>query len=154
MPEFVAILEDCPQRVAEMRSCLLELLAGFEVLFFDNAGEMMTWLEAHLGEVVLISLDHDLPLRRERDGRTVDAETGRAVADYLAAPPPVCPVIVHSSNDHFAPGMLHALADAQWPCRRVYPLDEHRWVRTAWAAEVRRLTDTGWIRRQPSEKGS
>jgi hypothetical protein len=151
VPEFVAILEDCPQRIVEMRACLSELLRGYEAVFFDNAGEMMTWLAAHLGQVVLISLDHDLPLRQARDGRTVDPGTGRQVADYLATQPAVCPVIIHSSNDHFAPGMLHALADNQWPCRRIYPFDEHSWVRTAWAAELRRLISKGWIQ-TPSEE--
>jgi len=152
MPEYVAILEDCPGRATEMRACLDDLLPGHCQVFFDNAGEMLAWLDAHLGDVALISLDHDLPLRQERDGRPVDAGTGRVVADYLAARPAVCPVIVHSSNDHFAPGMLQALLEQDWPCRRVYPFDQHRWVRTAWAAEVRRLIGAGWIR-HPLEEG-
>lgn len=64
----------------------------------------------------------------------------------LCGQPPVCPVIVHSSNDHFAPGMLQVLLEKEWPCRRVYPFDEHRWIRASWAAEVRELIASGWIR--------
>jgi len=145
-PPFVAILEDCGERVAEMRGCLVELLPNHRPVFFEDASEMVTWLGAHLAEVALISLDHDLPLPMEMDGRRSDPGTGRMVADYLANQPPVCPVIVHSSNDHFAPGMLQVLLEREWPGRRVYPFDEHRWVRAAWAAEVRRLIDSGWIR--------
>ena len=81
MPGYVAILEDDPVRLAEMRACLPELLPGHAPAFFDNAGEMIAWLGDHMQEVVLISLDHDLPLRQERGGQAVDAGTGRAVAD-------------------------------------------------------------------------
>jgi hypothetical protein len=146
MTAFVAILEDCPERVAEMRACLAELLPNHSPAFFDDAGEMLAWLAEHLPEVALISLDHDLRLPTDADDRRCDPGTGRMVADYLAGQPPVCPVIVHSSNDHFAPGMLQVLLEMEWPCRRVYPFDEHRWVRAAWAAEVRRLIAAGWIR--------
>jgi NAD+-processing family protein with receiver domain len=72
-------------------------------------------LGAHLAEVAPISLDHDLPLPIELDGRRSDPGTGRMVADYLAYQPPVCPVIVHSSNDHFAPGMLMVLLERNGP---------------------------------------
>ena len=95
--------------------------------------------------MVLVSLDHDLPLRQTRGGVVVDAGTGRMVADHLAGLPPTCPVIVHTSNENFAPGMTRVLRDAGWPHRRVYPCDEHRWVRTAWADEIRRLIRDGWV---------
>ena len=151
MPDYVAILEDCPGRAAEMRACLGELLPNHRHVLFDDAGEMIAWLGAHLGEVALISLVHDLPLPTKRKGPSSDPGTGRMVADYLADQPPVCPVIVHSSSDHFAPGMLQVLIEQAWPCRRVYTFDEHRWVRAAWAAEVRRLINAGWIQGSPEE---
>jgi len=145
MSLFVAILEDCPERVTEMRACLAELLPSHQPVFFEDAGEMVAWLAVQLGEVALISLDHDLPLPTEVDDRRCDPGTGRMVADYLAGRPPVSPLIVHSSNDHFAHGMLQVLLEKEWPCRRVYPFDEHRWIRASWAAEVRRLISSGWI---------
>ena len=43
MPEYVAILEDCPGRATEMRACLDDLLPGHRQVFFDNAGEMLAW---------------------------------------------------------------------------------------------------------------
>ena len=93
VPRVVAILEDDPARIAAMRACLDELLPGAAAAFFEDAMQMIAWLGRHLGDVVLISLDHDLPLRADR-GRTVDCGTGRQVADYLASVPPICPVIV------------------------------------------------------------
>src|SRR5258708_32047364 len=96
--ELIAILEDNPDRIAAMRMCMAEALPGVEVVFFENAQEMIVWLGEHLGNVVLISLDHDLPLRND-ESKTIDCGTGRQVADYLASLLPTCPVIVHSSND-------------------------------------------------------
>ena len=136
---YVAILEDTEGRIAEMRARLAELLPAYEPVFFDNAAEMVAWLDERLPEVVLISLDHDLPLRQVRDGREVDPGTGREVADFLASLPPTCPVIVHSSNDYFAPGMVCALSDGRWPCWRVYPFDEHCWVRQVWSRQIEHL---------------
>ncbi len=127
-----------------MRTCPTKILSGIEIVFFEDAAEMIVWLGQHLGEVVLISLDHDLPIRNE-SGKSIDCGAGREVVDYLAALPPTCPVIVHSSNNDCAQGMFFALQDAGWPCRRVYPCDGEAWIAGAWAAEVRRLISDGWI---------
>jgi hypothetical protein len=96
-------------------------------------------------DVVLISLDHDLPVR-SRNGARIDCGNGRQVADYLASLPPTCPVIVHSSNDSCATGMFFALKDAGWPCRRVYPCEGYTWIGGAWAEEVRLYVRNGWIK--------
>jgi hypothetical protein len=142
--EVVAILEDDPNRIAAMRICLAETLPGIEVIFFEDARKITDWLSEHLGEIVMISLDHDLPLR-DQEGNANDCGTGRQVADYLASFPPTCPVIVHSSNNNCAPGMFFALKDAGWPVSRVYPSDDTAWIAASWATEIRRLIDGGWI---------
>lgn len=143
-PALVAILEDDSGRAAEMRTCLSEVLPSVESIFFADANEMIDWLRQHLRQVVLISLDHDLPLR-DVDGQPTDCGTGRQVADFLAALPPTCPVIVHSSNEHYAPGMLFALRDAGWPCCRVYPRDDLTWIRGAWIEQVGQYLRDGWL---------
>ncbi len=102
MADTVAILEDDQNRITAMRTCLAETLPGIKADFFEDAQEMIAWLSEHLGNVILISLDHDLPLRN-REGKTIDCGTGRQVADYLASVSPTCPVIVHSSNNFCAP---------------------------------------------------
>ena len=144
MASIVAILEDDAGRINEMRACLPAVLPGADVVFFENAQEMIDWLPGHLGEVVLISLDHDLPLR-DGEGRSVDCGTGREVADFLASLPPTCPVIIHSSNEFCAPGMVFALKDAGWPHSRVRPLDELDWVRRDWADRIARYVRDGWV---------
>lgn len=144
MAALLAILEDDEARSAEMRDCLADLLPGAQVVFFDASDAMIQWLRKHLADVVLISLDHDLPLR-ERDGTLVDCGTGRHVVDFLASLGPTCPVIVHSSNDSCAAGMVFALREAGWPQCRVHPADDLAWVRLDWAERVRRYIQEGWI---------
>jgi len=140
VPEFIAILEDNDERLIQMRACLSELLPQLSQIYFDDASAMIAWLAEHLSQVVLISLDHDLPI-------DPDHGTGRQVVDYLATQPPVCPVMVHTSNEFFAPGMMCVLTDAGWPAVRVYPHSDHDWVQRGWAEQIGRLVASGWIRR-------
>jgi len=142
--EIIAILEDDPRRVAEMRACLAEMLRGLEVVFFENAAVMIEWLTPHRADVVLISLDHDLPLK-SAEGETIDCGTGRQVADFLATLEPTCPVIVHSSNLDCAREMLFALADGGWTHSQVYPRDDLAWIRDAWREQITQYVRSGWI---------
>lgn len=141
---YFAILEDDSGRIKQMRSCAVETLPRLPLVFFDNAFEMIAWLETHLHEVALISLDHDLPLRIP-DGQSVDCGNGRMVADYLARFDPTCPVIVHSSNADCAAGMFFALERAGWPTKRIVPFDDLDWIATDWKRELLRLSQTGWL---------
>ena len=134
---MIVILEDDSARVAAMTAVLHELLPSTRPVFFEDANQMLAWLAEHLGEVDLISLDHDLPIRRDTENRLIDCGTGRQVADYLAAMSPTYPVIVHSSNEPCAAGMMAVLEEAGWPCRRVYPRDDLEWIADAWAETVR-----------------
>jgi hypothetical protein len=132
---ILAILEDDERRIEAMRSCVAEQLADTELIFFENASEMISWLGHNLNAVTLISLDHDLPIR-DVAGRTVDFGTGRQVVDFLATKSAACPVIVHSSNDASASGMFFALKNANWPCSRVYPSEDLAWIKSSWAIQV------------------
>ncbi len=135
---MIAILEDNSERLTGMQSCLTKIMPEAQQIYFDSASSMIAWLADHLGQVVLISLDHDLPIAG-------DHGTGRQVADFLAGQPPVCPVIVHSSNDFFAPGMIQVLTDGGWPTSRVYPHGNLDWVNLSWARQIHSLIKSGWI---------
>jgi CheY-like chemotaxis protein len=138
--ETITILEDDAERVREMKSCLNRLLPSVEVMVFDVAAEMIASFRRHGIRSLLISLDHDLPIRRDEENRLIDCGTGREVADYLASLPPACPVIVHSSNIPCAAGMMLALKDAGWACHQVHPRDHLSWIGDEWAEAVRRLS--------------
>ena len=144
MAGLVAILEDNAGRIAEMQACLAEALPGVPSVFFENAFEMISWLEQHLDEVLLISLDHDLPLL-DAIVNQIDCGDGRMVADFLASMLPTCPVIVHSSNADCAPGMYFTLKEKGWPTVRIVPHEDQAWVREAWKPQLLRWVRDGWI---------
>lgn len=145
MGRCILILDDTPARIAEMRGVLATLLPAFEVVAFDNAPDCIDWLPAGLVDAALLCLDHDLgPTRKRGDGR-FDPGIGRDVADALAMYPPVCPVVVHSSNSLAVPGMLRVLGESGWPCSAVMPSDDLRWIRTVWRDEIEWYLGRGWI---------
>ena len=78
MPALIVILEDNADRIAEMKACLADVLPRVTAIFFDSAQEMISWLPQNLANIVLISLDHDLPLRG-RPGEVIEprSDVGR-----------------------------------------------------------------------------
>ena len=141
---IIAILEDNPQRLSEMNSCVTQLLPHARCIFFDNSYEMINWLRKGLRSVILISLDHDLALCNEL-GEVVDNGNGRQVADYLATRRLKCPVIVHSSNEIGGTGMFFALKDAGWSVFRVRPFEDCKWIRQTWKDQVMQHFSDGRI---------
>ena len=82
----------------------------------------------------LVSLDHDLePDVTDR----ADPGDGLDVAKWLAGRPPVCPVVVHTSNGVRGDAMVGELDLAGWQVRRVMPLGDD-WIEADWRAAVRR----------------
>jgi len=134
----IAILEDNLDRRAVMSACLADRFAMYDARFFDDAREMIRFLDQHLAETLVIALDHDLELKTAPYGRCVDVGTGREVADYLSTKIPVCPVIIHTSNADAAVGMEMVLHDAHWKTRRVVPFDDTDWIAKQWFRAVRR----------------
>jgi GR25 family glycosyltransferase involved in LPS biosynthesis len=139
MTEYIAILEDDVRRIKEMTRVLRDTESQFEPIIFDSAYKMVDWLKEHLADVVLISLDYDLPIVRNKDGTIVDFGSGEIVANYLSKYPPTCPVIIHSSNHAGASQMMRLLNDSDWPHIRVYPIHDIRWINTSWSKQVHLL---------------
>src|SRR6266568_2788161 len=98
MRGIIAILEDDPRRTETMKEVLEDAGSKYELRFFDNAPEMIAWLDQHLQEVVLLSLDHDLGSNRSRKGKPFDPGTGRDVAEFLAKRACLCATMIHSNN--------------------------------------------------------
>jgi hypothetical protein len=143
--KYVLLLEDTAARVEAMRPVLRALLPDFPLVSFDNVVDFIDWIEQHLPDVALICLDHDLGPTRLRDGERFDPGIGRDAADVLAMRPPVCPVIIHSSNSIAVPGMLHVLRESGWTCSAVMPSDDLRWIDTDWRQELTDFLLRGWI---------
>jgi len=149
MPWYVAILEDDPLRVAGMLSILAHLLPTARPAVFDAVPPLRRFIADHGHQTVLISLDHDLtrPLVDPAQCTEADRGDGRDACDLLGALPPVCPVIVHSSNYGMAAIMVHHLRDRGWDVAVITPHSdvEYEWIDTDWRAEVERLIQTGAV---------
>jgi hypothetical protein len=139
MPSTIAILEDDPERTCELTTCLRERFPEIRTIVFDNAPDMIHWLDQHMHEAELICLDHDLGPNRERAGESFDPGTGRDVADLLGARQPACPILIHSTNSCAAPGMEMVLDDSGWTHARIMPYEGLTWIREAWIEKVAEL---------------
>ena len=67
-----------------------------------------------------------------------DPGTGLDIARFLGDFPPVCPVLIHSSNTERVWSMHNELRFAGWAVDRVGPLGND-WIETSWLACVRQL---------------
>jgi hypothetical protein len=139
MPLTIAILEDDARRREAMEAVLRRRLPQFEIAFFTVSQAMNEWLAAHLAEVVIASLDHDLELMPGAGGKLVDQGCGRDVVDYLIQRPAAFPVLVHSTNAPAASAMAAELEERGWTIDRVTPYDDLAWVEEAWWPALRGL---------------
>ena len=136
-PLQIVILEDNLDRRLVMLECLQDRFSQYDVRFFVTAGELIAHLRTHLDQVLVIALDHDLDLIPIDPRRNIDPGSGRDVADFLATVPPVCPVLIHSTNVPAAFGMKTALEEADWICERVIPGPGEDWIRDDWFPQLR-----------------
>ncbi len=133
----IIILEDNYDRQAEMRRCLQDRFHQYEIVFFDEAKEMVAYLESNLASALIISLDHDLELIPQKNGKLLDRGTGREVADSLVQREPACPVIIHTTNSAAGDGMEFLLREARWETHRVHPWGDLEWISSKWLRTLR-----------------
>jgi CheY-like chemotaxis protein len=55
-PRVILILDDEPERIRAMRTCLSDGVPGYSVVTFDNAPDAIGWLAKRLEEANLICL--------------------------------------------------------------------------------------------------
>jgi hypothetical protein len=149
----IAILEDNADRQVVMRRCLGDRFYTFDAHFFDESGEMIRFLDQHLAETLVISLDNDLELKPGPRGRMIDPGSGVEVAEFLAGKPPTCPVVIHTTNTDAAAAMKTVLGAASWRTHRVVPFDDTTWIESDWFFAIRRAI-VGPITRKHSESRS
>ncbi len=120
-----------------------EALPSTELVFFDNAPDMVAWLNEHLAEVDLLCLDHDLVFTPERPGGRTDPGTGQDVVDFLVTRSPLPSVVIHTSNWGAVAGMVSPLEQAGCRVCRVIPFAEVKWLKTAWLPVIRYILAHG-----------
>ena len=136
-PLKIVVLEDDPRRRRAMREALADRLPQYPPRFFTTAPEAARYLDRHLDRALLVVLDHDLDPIPVHARRSLDAGTGRDVADLLAAREPACPVVIHTTNRPAAVGMEAELAGAGWAVSVVVPYGDLEWIADDWLRAVR-----------------
>jgi hypothetical protein len=129
------MLEDNAERVQRFSASLRRIDSTLELRLWRNAWRMIREAEPLLPFARVISLDHDLDPEEED---AADPGTGWDLTKWLAALPPVCPVIVHTSNGERATWMMGQFELGGWHYHRVAPLGED-WIERDWHRLVRRL---------------
>jgi CheY-like chemotaxis protein len=134
----IVVLEDNAERCEAMRDCLSDRLYTFGAHFFADAKQTIAFLAEHADDTIAISLDHDLEPALVPGQFAPDPGTGRDVVDFLAARPPIFPVLIHSSNSAAAAGMNLALTDAGWNTHVTTPYGDLDWIAELWLPTLRR----------------
>lgn len=133
--KILLLLEDNAERVDGFRSAVRALGDDWHLHVWQDAPSMVSEYEEFLEQPALISLDHDL---NPQPGVADDPGTGLDVARFLSAHPPICPVIIHSSNIERSWSMHNELRHAGWTVERVGPIGQD-WIANAWLPKARKL---------------
>jgi hypothetical protein len=132
---MLLMLEDDSDRVERFTATLKAIDSSMSLIVWRSARRMIGEIEPFLNAARLISLDHDL---EPGEGETEDPGDGIEVAKFLAAKPPVCPVIIHSSNRTRSDWMIGEFDLGGWKYKRVAPIGDD-WIESHWRSEVAKL---------------
>lgn len=133
---MLLMLEDNKERLERFEASLRILDAKLPLTVWSDAWRMIREVEEFLPLAALISLDHDLEPPESEPAH--DPGDGMDAARFLAARPPVCPVIVHSSNRERSTWMMGEFELGRWKAYRVAPIGDD-WIEQDWLGRVRRL---------------
>ena len=142
---MLLMLEDNTERIERFTAVLHQLDPALELCVWRNAWKMIREVEPLLPLARLISLDHDLD---PEEGSDADPGTGWDLTKVLAALPPCCPVILHTSNGERGTWMMGEFHLGGWEYHRVAALGDD-WIEEHWRRVVRRL-----LRRRPHPTGA
>jgi len=131
----ILILEDNDERIVGFQNAVRVLEQPFALKVWRDAHSMIRECAEFFPAAALICLDHDL---NPMPGFIGDPGSGLDVARFLGDFPPVCPVLIHSSNTDLVWSMHNELRFAGWIVDRVGPLGSD-WIATSWLARVRQL---------------
>ena len=142
----VLLLEDDAERLDRFRAVAGRL--GFDLASWPNAHRMIAEMGRFITAAAFISLDHDL---EPEDAN--DPGDGLDVAKHLATLPPLCTVLVHTSNRARGDSMMGELELAGWEHHRVPPIGDD-WIEVDWFWFARNLLRRASRRRGAPDKPS
>ena len=132
---MLLMLEDDRERIERFTATLKAVAPSMGLMVWRSARRMIREVEPFLSAARIISLDHDL---EPAEGETEDPGDGIDVARFLAARPPACPVIIHSSNGSRSDWMIGEFELGGWKYKRVARIGDD-WIESHWRAVVAKL---------------
>ena len=133
--QMLLMLEDNAERIERFCAVLHAIDPALELRVWRDAWKMIREVGPLLPMARLVSLDHDLD---PEEGSITDPGTGWDVTKVLAALPPYCPVIIHTSNGERGTWMMGEFHLGGWEYHRVAALGDD-WIEAHWGPVVRRL---------------
>ena len=145
MKNLILILEDDPSRIDVMKGWLQDRLYMFEHRFFDQPSELIELVKQRSGDILAVSLDHDLNdlclLPSQKSLVPSDDPTGMDVVKFLEQQAPTFPVLIHSSNHDAAKKMVSCFKKRHWSVDRVIPFDDISWIGDEWLPKLRKFIE-------------
>jgi hypothetical protein len=132
---MLLMLEDDRERIERFTAALKAVDPLMPLVIWRSAKTMIREVEPFLPSARLMSLDHDL---EPWEGDVGDPGDGIEAAKFLAERPPVCPVIIHTSNGPRSDWMIGEFELGEWRYNRVAPIGDD-WIEAYWRVVVRKL---------------
>jgi hypothetical protein len=131
---IILILEDDDDRLVGFQSAVASLGGDFGVRVWRDAPTMIAECLTCLAKASLVSLDHDL----EAVAGATEPGTGLDMAEFLSLHPPVCPVLLHTTNFDGRLAMQNRLRTGGWTVATVPPR-EVDWIQASWLPMAKKL---------------
>ncbi|MAT16867.1 MAG: hypothetical protein CMJ46_16530 [Planctomyces sp.] len=112
---------------------------GLTILFERRADTFLKRFDVAQLRLAALSLDHDLISPEGNESKESDPGDGRDVTRRLRMYPPVCPVLIHSTNKPAAATMKQDLKDGGWKTRSVVPYGDLDWIPELWLPTILRM---------------
>lgn len=136
----IVVLESNHRRRHAMSDYLMDRFPQYDMEFFESAPIMIQSMkESGLDDLILIALDHDLIIDPDRHQATTDLGDGVDIAAWLSQKSPVCPVIVHTTNQTGGDRMVEMLQAGRWQVERIVPYSDLDWINERWSKLARDL---------------
>jgi ADP-ribosylglycohydrolase/CheY-like chemotaxis protein len=133
----ILLLEDDADHLHAFKAAVTKLGPPYQLHIWRDATRMIAECHEALADAALISLDHDL---NKEHSDSPDPGDGLEVAEFLSRLPPICPVILHTSNADRVWSMHNAFRFGGWEAERVAPMGTE-WIEQSWLPLSRGLLE-------------
>lgn len=132
---MIAILESDIKRVCAMRRALQGKSLERQMVYFENAPFMISWLKDNIASVQVISLNYSLRGAQQVGEGAINPGTGLDVIHFLATRKASCQVLIHTADQQGLANMSMALLHAGWNCSAVIRKSSN-WIEEDWLKAI------------------